>query len=187
MTRALGIGSACVVLVVAVPGRAHATEHQAFAGGSIGYAYLDEHYQWFSGFGGIGEMRYGLNDAIDLEFDASAYAYPTGRQIVPGTSAGLLYVVDVSHFVPQVGATVGFTDIVTYACPKDQRPCGSEYHVSVSLPGSFDLRITKHLSIGAHFRYTFLFPGQSSQITIGGGLSFSTAAKDGPVPFFWGK
>ena len=168
--------SLSVLLLAALPSRAFATEHQTFAGATLGYAYLDEHYQWFSGFGGIGEVRYGLNDAVDLEFDASAYAYPTGRQIVPSTSAGLMYVFDVSHFIPQVGATMGLADVITYSCPKDQRPCGHELHAALSLPGSFDYRITRHLSLGAHFRYTFLFGhGASSQITIGGALAFSTA------------
>ena len=180
MSRVRSVSRASLALVglalVAVPSSAFATEHQTFAGATLGYAYIDEHYQWFSGFGGIGEVRYGLNDAIDVEFDASAYAYPTGRQIVPSTSAGILYVFDVSRFVPQVGATIGVTDIVTYSCPKNDRPCGHEAHAALSLPGSFDYRITPHFSLGAHFRYSFLLgPGASSQITIGGALAFSTA------------
>jgi hypothetical protein len=166
-------------LAIAAPGEARATEKQSFVGATLAYGYLDEHYQWFSGFGVAGEYRYGLNDAIDLELDASLFSYPTGQQIVPSTSAGIVYVLDVSKFIPQVGATFGVHDLVTYACPDEgSRPCGHEVYPSISLPAAFDYRVTKHLSLGAHFRYTFLLGGTaSSEIAIGGAIAFSTAEK----------
>jgi hypothetical protein len=160
---------------IAAPCRAFATEHQAFAGATVGYAYLDEHYQWMSGLGMTGEVRYGVNDAIDLEFDASFYQYPTGKQAVPSTSAGLVYIVDVSRFIPQIGATFGVHDLITYSCSeKGARPCGHEVHPSLSIPAAFDVRVTKHLSLGAHFRYSFLLGSPSSEISIGGAMAFST-------------
>ena len=166
-----------------MPARAFATERQMFIGGTLGYSYIDEHYQWFSGLGATGEFRYGLNDAIDLEVDASAYGYPTGHQLVPATSAGLIYVLDTMHIIPQVGATIGVNDIWTVTCSqKGDRPCGHEAHPSLSIPAAIDLRVTSHLSLGAHFRYTFLVPLHRksgwgpllSQITIGAAIEFST-------------
>jgi hypothetical protein len=177
------VGSRVLALAIAVaaaslaPHEARATEHQVFAGATLAYGYLDEHYQWFSGVGAFGEFRYGLNDAVDLELDVSAFDYPTGSQIVPGTSAGFVYIVDVSRFIPQVGATFGLNDIVTYSCPDaGSRPCGSVFYPSLSIPAAFDYRVSKHISIGAHFRYTFLLASTlASQISIGGAIAFSTA------------
>jgi len=178
-------GSRCLVAVAtiaacALPAVAEATERQWFFGGSVGYAYIDETYAWWDGGFVAGEMRYGITDAIDFSADLSLGFYPAADQVVPSVDAGLVYVLDISRFVPHVGVTVGLSDVVTYGCPEGFRPCGNELYPVLGIPAGFDVRVTKHLSIGSHFRYGFmLFGGDAtSQLMIGGSIAFSTFPGD---------
>jgi hypothetical protein len=175
------IGGAALALAAIVSAtwaeRAEATERQFFFGATPSYGYLDEHYQWFSGVGVVGEFRYGFSDAFDFIAQASVFDYPTGSQIVPGARAGVVYVVDISRFLPYVGATIGIDDVATYSCPDEgSRPCGHVPYPTISIPAAFDYRVTKHLTLGAHFEYSFLFASTlASQISIGGAIMYSTA------------
>ncbi|MFO0618243.1 MAG: hypothetical protein U0414_36960 [Polyangiaceae bacterium] len=171
-------------IMVAAPGSASATERQWFFGGSVGYAYIDETTKWWDGGFVMGETRYGITDAIDFAADLNLGLYPAADQLVPSADVGLAYVLDVSRFVPHVGATIGLSDVITYGCPEGFRPCGHELYPVVGIPAGFDVRVTKHLSLGAHFRYGFmLFAGNAtSQINVGASLAFATFPGDPSGP-----
>lgn len=167
---------ALATLAAATPTSARATERQWFFGGSAGYAFVDETYKWWDGGFVAGEMRYGLTDAIDFAADVRLGFYPAAEQLLPSASVGLAYVLDVSRFVPSVGATIGLADAITYGCPEGFRPCGHELYPVLGVPAAFDVRVTRHLLLGAHFQYgLFLVGGDvTSQITFGGAVQFST-------------
>ncbi len=179
--------SATLVLALTLAGArtASATEHQWSIGGATGYGYLDDHYRWYAGSASFGQARYGLTDAFDLDLELTAAVYPKGSLFVPGARAGVLYILDVSRWIPQIGALVGFDDLWTLSCPgvvgTDGRlgapihPCGHDPHPSVVIPGGLELRVTRHFAIGAQFRYAFLFLGDvSKEITVGASAAFVT-------------
>lgn len=184
MSRWASLGALAVVGACAAPSVAEATERQWFFGGSVGYAYIDETYKWWDGGFVAAEMRYGITDAIDFTTTLDLGFYPDADQIVPSVHAGLAYVIDISRFLPHVGVTLGVSDVVTYGCPEGFRPCGNELYPVVGVPAGFDFRVTKHLTVGAHFRYGFmLFGGDAtSQMTLGGSIAFSTFPGDPSGP-----
>lgn len=183
-SRVVIVAAAIASVVAAAPTSAHATEKQWFFGGSVGYAYVDETYKWWDGGFVAGEMRYGITDAIDFIGDLRLGFYPAADQILPSANAGLGYVLDISRFVPSVGVTIGLADVVTYGCPEGFRPCGNELYPVVGIPAGFDVRVTKHLTLGAHFQYgLFLVGGDvTSQASIGAAVMFSTFPGDATGP-----
>lgn len=173
------VGAAC-----AAPSVAEATERQWFFGGSVGYAFIEETFYWWDGGFVAAEMRYGITDAIDFTTTLDLGFYPDAEQLVPSVHAGLAYVLDISRFLPHVGVTLGLSDVVTYGCPEGFRPCGNELYPVVGIPAGFDFRVTKHLSVGSHFRYGFMLLGgdATAQLTIGGSIAFSTFPGDPTGP-----
>jgi hypothetical protein len=184
MRRAL-VAILASLSLVSFGGAAEATEKQWSLGASAGYGYLDDHYRWYAGGTGFAQARYGLTDAFDLDLELSAAAYPRGSLFVPGARAGVLYIVDVSRWIPQIGALVGVDDLWTLSCPATKQtdgtvgppihPCGHDVHPSVVIPGALEFRVTKHFALGAQFRYSFMFLGDvSKQITVGASAAFLT-------------
>lgn len=164
---------------------ASATEHQWSLGGTLGYGYLDDTYRWYAGSAAFAQARYGFNDAFDLDLELSASVYPKGSLFVPGARAGVLYIVDVSRWIPQIGALVGLDDVWTVSCPPTKltdgsagppvHACGHDLHPSLVIPGGLEFRVTKHFALGAQFRYQFIFIGDvSKQISVGATASFLT-------------
>ncbi len=184
MSRVL---TACVAtaIVLGSTRTASATEHQWFLGGSAGYGFIDERYRWYDGAAGFVQGRYGLTDAFDLQLEVSTAYYPKAFQLVPGARAGMTYAIDISRWIPEIGALFGFDDVWTLSCPSTTldlgkvappvRPCGHDLHPSLVIPASLEFRVTRHFALGAQFRYSFMFVGDvSKQITMGASASFMT-------------
>lgn len=137
-----------------------AVEREWHVGGSFGYAMLDfpralpRH-----GFGGGVNVRYGLNDAIDLTMNASLFGYETDDRIAPATSVGISYVVDISRWIPTIGGTIGFMDLVAFRCDAEPIRCGHMPILTLGIPATFEFRVVPEVPIGVRFEYQFLFLG----------------------------
>lgn len=140
-----------------LPTAAHATEQEWHIGASTGFAMLDfprglARY----GFGGGVHARYGLTDAIDFTMNATLYGYPDDARIAPGTSVGIDYVIDVSRWLPTIGVTAGFVDLIGFRCEEAPIHCGHIPMPAVSVPFSFGYRVTPQLPIGLRLEYQLL-------------------------------
>lgn len=140
-----------------VPASAHATEREWHFGASTGFATLDfpralARY----GFGGGLHTRYGLTDALDFTMNASLYGYPDDARIALGTSVGIDYVIDISRWLPTIGATAGLVDLVGLRCDEAPIHCGHILMPALSVPFTFGYRVTPHVPLGVRLEYQIL-------------------------------
>lgn len=166
--RWFAFGLAASALIV-LPREAEATEHELYGAVSLGHAQIDfTHGLARYGFGAGLHSRYGLNDAIDLTMNAWLYGFASDGRIAPGTSVGISYVVDVSRWIPSVGATVGVVDVIGLSCEQDPARCRHDVRLALGVPITFEYRVLPDLPIGIRFEYQLLFVGEpSSQLFIG--------------------
>jgi hypothetical protein len=159
-------------------GRAQADDGEWHAGISVGYASLLRSDQ--PGLDGVGtalELRYGVHEALDAVVELQGSGHPEGA-LSYGVTAGMLYVLDVSRFVPSFGLAAGVVDVVTERCPPTVledgsegapiTPCGHALRPSLGVPFSFDYRLVPELLVGLHGRYAFLLGSPAtSQLYLG--------------------
>lgn len=171
--------------VVSFAGRAQADDGEWHAGLSVGYASLLRSEQpSLDGVGTSLQLRYGVHEALDVFVELEGSGHPEGA-LSYGATTGVLYVLDVSRFVPMVGLGVGVVDIVTESCPPSVledgsegpplTPCGHSLRPSLGVPFAFDYRIVPELLVGLHGRYAFLLGSPAtSQLYLGAyaGLAF---------------
>ena len=175
--------------MVVHPREAGAVEREWFVGGTVGYAFTDvSRYRWYDGAMAFGQARYGVTDALNLDFELKGAYYPKGSLFVPGALAGMTYVIDITRFVPEIGALAGVADFWTVSCGATANadgsaapplhPCGHDPRPELVIPAGFELRITDHFVFGAQFRYAFVFVGDiTKEIGVGASFAFATGKK----------
>ncbi len=152
------------LLIVVLPAeRALALEHEWHLGASAGYSYLSfDRAPGRNGFGGQIHARYGLTDAIDLSMSAGATNFFEDGRVLLGTSAGLAYVVDITRWIPTVGAHIGVVDILTTRCELAPALCYHDIRPSVSVPISLEYRALPSFPVGVRFEGQFILLGEPS-------------------------
>lgn len=143
--------------VCLAPSAAQATEQEWHIGASTGFATLDfpralARY----GFGGGLHARYGLTDVFDFTMNASLYGYPDDARIALGTSAGIDYVIDISRWLPTIGANLGVVDLVGFRCDEAPVHCGHILMPALGVPFTFAFRVTPHVPLGLRLEYQVL-------------------------------
>lgn len=170
---------------MAFVGRAQADDGEWHAGVSVGYAsLLRSERPSLDGVGMALELRYGVHEALDAFVELQGSGHPEGA-LSYGVTAGMLYVLDVTRFVPSFGLAAGVVDVVTESCPPTVledgsegpplTPCGHSLRPSLGVPFSFDYRLVPELLVGLHGRYAFLLGSPAtSQLYLGAhaGLAF---------------
>jgi hypothetical protein len=184
--RALVLRTAAALLAFgAAEASAHADDGEWHAGVTLGYASLSRsEAPGLDGMSAALSLRYGAHEAIDLFVEAEASGYPAGATVLGG-SAGALYVIDVSRFVPMFGVGLGAVDLATLSCPPTiledgsegapAVPCGHALRPTLSIPFAFDVRVAGPLLLGVHGRFAFLLGSPAAQqLTAGAhaGLAF---------------
>ncbi len=109
------------------------------------------------GIGHVVSARYGITDAIEVDFNLLVSGFPRPRRMIYGTSVGLSYVFDVSRWVVWFGGTVGVSDVWRVECPPPYAACTHLIRPTVSIPVGFEYRVKKNIPIGIRFEYQFLF------------------------------
>lgn len=160
------------------PGAAQADDGEWHVGVSVGYASLLRSEQpSLEGVGTALELRYGLHEALDAFVELQGSGHPEGA-LSYGATGGILYVLDVTRFVPSFGLAAGVVDVVTESCPPtvledgSEGPpisaCGHSLRPSLGVPFSFDYRLVPELLVGLHGRYAFLLGSPAtSQLYLG--------------------
>ncbi|MFO0548279.1 MAG: hypothetical protein U0271_07835 [Polyangiaceae bacterium] len=168
LRRGLATVTACAGLLA--PSVCRATENEWHLGVAAGWSVTEATYASAQhGFGGVLSARYGLTDAIDIDFNVSAAGYPDKSRMIFGSTVGLSYVLDVSRWIPWVGATVGFVDDWrTGGCEDAPALCTHTIQPALGVPIGFEYRVTPTVPVGIRFEYQFLFLGEpSSQVFLG--------------------
>lgn len=166
---ALAIAAITVGVVSLAPGRALAVEEEWHLGVNARYAHLVfDRAPGRNGLGGEILARYGLNDAIDLSMSASATGFFEDGRLLLETAAGLAYVVDITRWIPTVGAHVGVVDVMTTRCEDLAALCYHDIRPTIGVPISLEYRVTPSFPVGVRFEGQLLLLGEpSSMITIG--------------------
>jgi hypothetical protein len=164
------VAGALFAATIATPHAAQAVEHEWHLGAAATYSRLVfGRSPTRNGFGGELLGRYGLTDALDLSVSAWAASFLEDQRLALGAAAGVAYVIDVSQWIPTIGAHVGVVDVVTTRCPEAYPElCTHDVRPTLSIPASLEFRAIDQLPLGARFEYRILLLGQpSSMITFG--------------------
>lgn len=164
--RAAVVGALIGAVAMAAPRDARAVEHEWHLGVATTYSRLVfDRSPTRNGFGGELLARYGLTDALDLSMSAWAAGFLEDQRLALGTSAGAAYVVDVSRWIPTIGAHVGVIDVVTTRCPEAYPElCTHDVRPMLSVPASLEFRAVDELPLGVRFEYRILLLGEPSSM-----------------------
>jgi hypothetical protein len=141
--------------VLATAPSAAAFERQWHLGADFGAATLSRG-EGSTGLAGGGHLAYGLSDAFNamLEIDASHHL-SLGRNVY-SASLGAAYTIDITRWVPYVGALVG-----------GYRMYGSNGRdsIGVQLALGMDYQVARHWAAGLQFRLHEILTGETATYT----------------------
>lgn len=167
--RRLAAGGIVACLALAFETRAFAVEEEWHLGATLSYSYLSfDRAPGRNGLGGQLLARYGLTDAIDLSMSAATTGFFEDGRVLLGTSAGIAYVVDITRWIPTVGAHIGVVDIMTTRCELTPALCYHDVRPTVSVPVSLEYRVLPSFPVGVRFEGLFIpFGEPSAMLTVG--------------------
>jgi hypothetical protein len=153
-------------MAMAAPRELLAVEHEWHLGVAATYSRLVfDRSPTRNGLGGEALVRYGLTDAVDLSMSAWAAGFLEDQRLALGTSAGVAYVVDVSRWIPTIGAHVGVVDVVTTRCPEAYPElCAHDVRPMLAVPASLEFRAIDEVPLGLRFEYRLLLLGEPSSM-----------------------